>query len=266
VTWWCSASTAPWSWDWRPYPGVWLFVGLVALLGWRLGVRRQSVIPFAGGLLLLWVALDWPVGPLGGYSAAFHAVQFILLALGAPPLLLVGLAPILSRWAEQAVGGRRWLRHLAHPATGLIGFNLPLFLTHIPGVVDRLMTSQGGSFVIDMVWIASGAMLWWPVVAPSTLARISGPLQMGYLFIQTIPSTVPAAFLVFSDFPLFRLYELAPRVFPGFSAANDHQVAGLLMKTVGDPVIWIGMAAAFFRWANRERAADLAQTAASGKG
>jgi hypothetical protein len=31
------------------------------------------------------------------------------------------------------------------------------------------------------------------------------------------------------------------------------------MKTVGDPVIWLGMAVAFFRWANAERKADLAE-------
>jgi cytochrome c oxidase assembly factor CtaG len=88
---------------------------------------------------------------------------------------------------------------------------------------------------------------------------MSGPLQLGYLFLQTIPSTIPAAFLIFSDFPLFKLYELAPRVTSLLNPEDDHQVAGLIMKTVGDPVIWLGMAVAFFRWANAERKADLAE-------
>lgn len=40
----------------------------------------------------------------------------------------------------------------------------------------------------------------------------------------------------------------------------DHQVAGLLMKIVGDPVVWIGITIIFFRWANAERRADRSRT------
>lgn len=37
--WWCSAQTAAWEWSWQAYPGVWLFIGLVAL-GYGALVRR----------------------------------------------------------------------------------------------------------------------------------------------------------------------------------------------------------------------------------
>ena len=33
MTWWCAASSEPWSWAWRAYPGVWLFIALLATWG-----------------------------------------------------------------------------------------------------------------------------------------------------------------------------------------------------------------------------------------
>jgi putative membrane protein len=261
MTWWCSASTAPWSWAWRPYPGVWLFIATLAFLYWRFGRHPDdtsgSLIEVVVGLALLWLALDWPIGALGGYLATGHAVQFLLLALAAPPFLLTGIRPRLGALARSSDRARRVCRTLAHPLTGLVGFNLILFLTHVPAVVDGLMTSGLGSFAIDVSWIIAGLFLWWPVFGPAETLRVSGPLQLGYLFAQTIPSTIPAAFLIFADFPLFKLYELAPRVTPLLTPSYDHQVAGLIMKTVGDPVVWGGMAVVFFRWANAERKADL---------
>ena len=258
MIWWCSASGAPWSWEWRAYPGVWLFLALVGLGYWRSGRGAgpsRATGFFVAGMALLWVALDWPLGALGGYLASAHTGQFIILALAAPPLLLIGLASRLERV------GDRWsaaLRLLAHPLPAFALYNLIMLVTHIPPLVDALMPSQLGSLAIDLAWIGGGLLLWWPAVAPPRFRRLTAPLRMGYLFIQTIPAIFPAAALVFADYPLYRLYELAPRVTPMLTPGYDHQVAGLLMKVVGDPVIWIGIAVIFFRWANAARRADLA--------
>lgn len=259
MTWWCSATGVPWTGEWRAYPGVWLFLGLIVGGFGRWGRtegpgQRAADWFFAVGVALLWLALDWPLGALSGYLASAHAGQFILLALGAPPFLLLGLRPRLG------IGPTRtWLEVAARPLAALVGYNLLMLVTHVPGVVDGLMPSQWGSLLIDLLWIIAGGLLWWPVVAPERYRRLSPPLLMGYLFLQTIPATLPAAFLVFATYPLYRLYELAPRVTSQLTPAYDHQVAGLLMKIVGDPFIWVGIAIVYFRWANAERRADLAQ-------
>jgi putative membrane protein len=265
MTWWCAATGLPWTGQWRAYPGVWLF--LIAVLGsyWQWGRppaadRSRATGYYLFGVGLLWGALDWPLGALGGYLAAAHTGQYILLALAAPPFLLLGLAP---RLASDRKAPRRWLKFLAHPLPAFAGYNIIMLATHAPGVVDRLMTSQLGSLAIDLGWILSGLFLWWPVTAPASYRRLSPPLQMGYLFVQTIPATLPAAALVFASYPLYRLYELAPRVTPALDPGNDHQLAGLLMKVVGDPVVWIGIAIIFFKWANHERRADLERAVAT---
>ncbi len=256
MTWWCSATGIPWTGEWQAYPGVWLFV--LSLLGayWRWGRvsrsdRGRADWYFGLGLAMVWLALDWPLGALGGYLASAHTGQFLILAIAAPPFLLLGLRPRL------AAGKRRaWLSAAARPLPAFVGYNLVVLVTHIPGVVDALMPAQWGSFSIDVWWLIGGGLLWWPVTAPPNYRRLSPPLQMGYLFIQTIPAILPAAFLVFSRYPGYRLYELAPRVTPALPAGYDHQLAGLLMKVVGDPLVWVGIAIIFFRWANAERRAD----------
>ncbi len=256
MQWWCAATAAEWTWAWRAYPGVWIAVALVAVAYWR-AVRPVApwsrVLSFAAGLLLLWTALDWPVGALGaGYLLSVHTAQYVVLTLVATPLLLGGVPP--DRWpADSAL-----LRRLAHPGLGLFGYTAVMAVTHIPAVTDGLMATQPGSFAIDLLWLAGAFMLWWPVLAPAGTVRMSPPIRIGYLFAATIPPTVPAAFMVFADYPLYGLYELAPRV-AAIGAAADQQAAGLIMKAGADPILWLAMGIVFFRWQHAEQRAERAR-------
>ena len=36
-------------------------------------------------------------------------------------------------------------------------------VTHWPSVVDWLMATQLGSFVLDVTWLLAGLVFWWPV-------------------------------------------------------------------------------------------------------
>jgi putative membrane protein len=273
MNWWCSATNTPWSWEWRPYPGVWLVVFLLGLLYFRSRARAVAADPAMHwdigrvatgllGLLLVWAALDWPIGTLGGgYLASMHSLQWLLLSQVAPPFLLLGVPP--DAWRRLGATGR-WkgiLHRAAGGIFGLVAFNVVLLLTHVPAVTDTLMATQLGSFAIDAAWFLSGLALWWPVLAPPGIARLNEPLKIGYLFAATIVPTVPAAMLTFSERPLYQLYELAPRV-GSIQAHNDQQMAGLLMKAVADPIMWVSMAILFFRWSAMEKRADDIEAAA----
>jgi len=264
MTWWCAASDAAWTWTWRWYPGAWLAIALVVM-----GYRRLWRVTPAGatgrdrlwlglGALALWAAIDWPIGALGaGYLSWVHTVQYLLISLVAAPLLLLAIPEPVIRRAMDRPGPLAWMRRAAHPLLGLLLFNAVLGVTHWPPLVDSLMRTQLGNLAVDAAWLVGGLALWWVVIAPPGVARISPPMQIGYLFIATIPPTVPAAFLTFAKYPLYALYELAPRV-PGLEipAQADQQLSGLIMKVIGDPILWLAMAIVFFRWARRERAAD----------
>ncbi|HSR42293.1 MAG TPA: cytochrome c oxidase assembly protein, partial [Longimicrobiales bacterium] len=165
-----------------------------------------------------------------------------------PPLLLLGIPGETYRALASGGAVTSSLRTLTHPLIALILFGAVLGASHWPPVVDTLMVSQLGSFVLDLAWLAAGTVFWWPVVAPvPERPRFGYPAKMGYLFLGTIVNTAPFLFLTFSRFPVYAIYELAPPV-PWLGTRDDQVVAGLLMKMGGAAILWTGITILFARW------------------
>jgi putative membrane protein len=265
MRWWCSAVEVPWSWAPRPYLGVWLLcLGLALWYGLAWGAHRRAgseptdrdasyMRRFAGGVVALWIASDWPVGALaGGYLMSLHMTQYLLYTLAAAPLLMLGT----PEWLADAVLDRLHLQKvwsvLSRPLVAVIVSNVILVSTHSPFAVDRFRSTQLGSFAMDMIWLLSGLVLWGPVINPVRSGRIaSDPLRIVYLFVAAaVLPMIPGGFITFSSNPLFATYELAPRV--GMTALHDQQLAGVLMKIGNVPVIWAAMGVIWFRWYEKE--------------
>ena len=269
LQWWCSAQTVAWTWSPRPFPGVWLLVASLGGVYWLL--RRFAAEPASasdrsrdrkgkwawfGGVLVLWIALDWPVGALSGYLASAHMLQYLLTVLAAPPLLLLGVPVGVWRRLASRAGAVRVIRFLTHPLIALAIFQLVLLYTHVPSVVDRLMVTPSGSFAIDSLWLTAGLVFWWPVVVPVPARPWFGyPLKMGYLFLSTVLNTMPYAFLTFGELPFYGIYELAPPI-GLLGAREDQQLAGLMMKVGGGAILWTAITILFFRWYSREGEAE----------
>ena len=256
MQWWCAAQSIPWDWSWRPYPGVWLFIALLCL-AYRVFTRsaapsRLEIARFAGGALALWVALDWPVGALGsGYLASVHMVQFLLIALLAPPLLIAGLPRAAL---ERVRGGRATsvLEFLARPLIALLFFHTIIVATHWPEVVDGLMASQAGSLALDMAWLGGGLAFWWPVVSPIPhRPRFPLGVRICYLIASTVLMTLPYVFLTFAELPFYATYELAPPV-GTLSAGEDQRLAGLIMRIGGGTILWTAAGVVFWFWYRSE--------------
>ncbi|MES2305316.1 MAG: cytochrome c oxidase assembly protein [Gemmatimonadota bacterium] len=253
MQWWCAATGLPWSWTWQWYPGVHLLLLSLGAGWWLLGQRQRWVRRPTKWFVIAWIALlltlDWPLGKLGaGYLASVHTVQFLTLTLLVAPSLLRSIPA--EGWRTLAPAGsglERVLRFFARALPGLLAYNILVVTTHFPAVVDLAMTTQLGSFAIDIAWLVAGLFLWWPILAPDGFVRLGVFGMMGYLFGATVVPTIPAMMMVFSDWPMYRLYELAPRVSPHFTANQDIQLAGLVMKLVGDVPLWIATAVVFYR-------------------
>lgn len=256
MQWWCVAQSTPWEWTWRPYPGVWLFLLLLAgVRWWLLGRTTSEPLPtarragFWAGIFALWIALDWPLGALGaGYLASAHMVQFLLVALVAPPLLLLSFPEATYRRIDLPSILRRILARLVHPLGALLTFAVTVGWTHWPAVVDGWMASQLGSFALDMVWLAAGLVFWWPVAAPRPRRDwFVLPTKVAYLVIATIANTGVFMYLTYAQLPLYEIYELAPPV--GWLTTREDQVlAGLLMKLGGGLILWTAITILFGRW------------------
>ena len=201
-------------------------------------------------LVLVWMALDWPGGPLGtGYLASVHAAQFLVLAMLAPPLLLRGIDPDRVRaLVERNGAASKIIRVVTKPLLVMIAFTIVMLATHTPGAVDLLMRTQLGAFALDSAWFLSGLAFWWPVVIEVPVREHFGPpMRMLYLFAGTQAHLYLAMWLLLADLPVYGIYELAPRV-TALSALEDQQVAGGLLLTLGGTYVLAVISVVFFRW------------------
>jgi len=250
-------------WRYVPHPEVWLIVVafggaywyLVTRVGPRLvdkgqpAVTRRQVGCFVAGLLTLYVASSWPVHDWAeNYLFSAHMVEHMLISLVAPPLLLLGTPAWLTRlilrprWASGAV------RVLARPVVAAVVFNAYVAVSHAPAFVDGVLEHHVLHFWAHLVLFVVSMLMWFPVV--NTLPeypRLSRPLKILYLFIQSVIPNVPAAFLAFADGVIYTWYAHVPRPF-GISAVSDQQLAGAIMKVGGTFLLWGIIVVVFFRW------------------
>lgn len=261
VSWWCVALERPWDWQWMAYPGIWIAT-VVPMVAYGVAVRRhpgpvdrRRLRFFYAGMVVFWLASDWPLGTLGaGYLASAHMLQFLLYSLAAAPLLLLGTPQWMARAVLRPVRLERAVDRLGGSLVlCAVMYNGILLATHAPGTVEVLRRSQIGSAGMDLAWVLAGAILWLPIISPLGRPEGTAPWsRMLYLFVTTaVVAVIPASFLTFTTTPVYALYELAPRVLD-LTAREDQQVAGILMKLATIPAIWGAIAVMWFRWARQE--------------
>jgi putative membrane protein len=251
---------------WQPHVEVWLLVaGLVAtyaILAVRRGpflvppgvrpVSTLQAVSFGLGAFTILLASDWPIHDVAeGSMYSAHMVQHLLYTLLAAPLLLIGTPGWMMRLALPGPLLRIvqwWSRFI--PA--LVLFNVMIIVTHWPAVVDLALRSGLAHFTIHAALLLSAFVIWMPILSPlPEVPRLTAPMKMVFLFLQSVVPTVPASFLTFGSHPLYRRYEQLPKLW-GIDALNDQLIAGLIMKIGAGLFIWAIIAVIFFRWAASE--------------
>jgi cytochrome c oxidase assembly factor CtaG len=223
------------------------------------GSGTSRSIALVLGAIGLWACLDWPLAALGaGYLATAQLIRQIVMVMVVAPLLLFACAPEL---AVRPVGWRKRLtvlRWSARPIVAIPVAATTLVLVNAPAVVDPLVKTPYGAFAMDAAWVIAGFVLWMPVQCPHPgVRRLTGAAAMTYLIAQSIVPVLPGFWMTWADFPIYRTYELAPRVFPGFSAVNDQQTAAAVLQVGGMVLLWVQIGFRFLRWANKEVEDDL---------
>jgi putative membrane protein len=181
-------------------------------------------------------------------------VQHLLLTLVAPPLLLLGipgwmLSPLLRPRSVRAIG-----RFLTGPLIAFVLFNVAFAASHLPALYDLTLENHAAHIVEHLIFMGTAVLMWWPVLSPAVeLPRIAYPLQILYVFFQTIPGSAVGALITLSERPLYQVYADAPRVID-ISALMDQQIGGALMWVGGGAYFLILATIIFFVWAHREEA------------
>jgi putative membrane protein len=255
-------------WRFVPHPEVWLLVvGLAVLYVYAVRVIGPKAVPagtppvtraqrrwFGLGLVLLWLAADWPVHDIGEQYLYFvHMAQHIVLTLVVPPVMLLAT----PEWLARLVVGRgrvdAVVHKLARPVPAGLAFNGLALLSHWQVIVNGASANGLFHYGMHTALVTTAVLFWIPVCGPFPELRISPPAQMVYLFVASIVPTVPGAWLTFANGAVYSAYDIPDRLW-GLSVTSDQQIAGLLMKLGAGGYLWLLITIIFFRWASDEEA------------
>jgi putative membrane protein len=251
----------------HPHPEVVLLASVIAasyaILLKRVGPRyvapgtspasRFQITCFALGLSAMFLAAEWPIHDLAeGYLYSVHMVQHLTFSLVCAPLFLLGTPAWMARWVLRNDRTFRLVRFLSRFLPAIILFSVVVAFTHWPAFVDLTLRSGAVHFGAHALLLITSLIVWMPILSPlPEIPRVVAPLKMLYLFLQTVLPTIPASFLTMGDHPLYRRYELFPRLW-GLSALDDQQIAGLIMKIGSGLVLVTLIGVVFFKWAASE--------------
>src|SRR6185503_18398336 len=186
---------------------------------------------FAGGLLVILIALVSPVDDLGEHRLfTMHMVQHLLLADLAPILLLLGLSRAFLRPAVRRLRPvEERLGPLAHPAVALALYVGLMWLWHIPAMYELALDHAWAHALEHASFFTAGVAFWWYLIEPvPPRHRLTGPWALAYLASAKILMGMLGVVLAFSPDAMYSTYEDAPRTW-GLTALEDQNVGGLVM-------------------------------------
>jgi cytochrome c oxidase assembly factor CtaG len=227
-----AAAPSPWSFEWEP---LFLVLALAAAFAYARSAQRERPSPtriglFALGLALVVAALCSPLETIARhYLLLFHLLGNVMIADWAPPLLILGMTPML----------RARLPHLRRPWLALPVWLAVWYLVHLPAFYDYALRHVWALNLEHALLIAAGLLFWWQVF--SGALPTSGALA--YLGVAFVASSFLGLAFIFSSTPIYSFYEQTPRLW-GLSPAKDQNLGGILMNAE-QTVVFLGALAYF---------------------
>jgi cytochrome c oxidase assembly factor CtaG len=199
-----------------------LFAVWYAWAAHRLGVPVWRRCCFAGGLLLVGLALLSPIEHIAlDAMLSFHLLQNVMLADWAPPLLVLGITPAMAAVAER----RRWLRAATTPLVAIAYWLAVWYVVHIPAVYGFALQHRWPLGIEHLLFLSAGVLFWWPVLVPGRLA--AGP-KLAYLGAAFFLAAPVATLIALAPSTIYAYYDATPHLW-GLSPLEDQQLGGILM-------------------------------------
>ncbi len=229
-----------------------IYFQLVGPIKARFGENLPAVpliqkIYFMAALLVFYVAMGTPLKLVADkYLFAGHMIQYALLSMVLPPLLLAGI----PQWMIQSLWKTRFwykvLRITTNPPFAIITFNILFSFIEWPPILDASLHYDWLYVLESYVMLFAAIFLWWPVMSPilqrrarnlnvarkpgqlPELGMISRGYQLLYIFFNFDLMMPALVYIIDTARPFYVFYMHAPRIF-GISALADQQLGDLLM-------------------------------------
>jgi cytochrome c oxidase assembly factor CtaG len=231
--------------DWHLHL-LWLlaFPALVAAYLWatnREGLEattRQRVL-FLTGVVVLILAVTWPLGDLATHWLLVALVlQRLLLTLAVPPLLVLGTPRPLLAHLTRPTAVDAVLRVVVRPVPAVLIVTVVAVGTLTTGSVSLAARSDVARVLIELLVLASGFVLWAPVLTELPGApRLSALGRGGYLMVQSIVPSFLSIVWIFARHSLYPSFTHTGKV-ADMTPLLDQQLAGFLAKLSTIAVLW----------------------------
>jgi putative membrane protein len=210
-------------------------------------ITRKQLWAFIVGVVVLWIASDWPVHDISEeYLYSMHMFQHMLYSYFMPALMLIATPKWLYDLIFAGDRARKVINFLTKPVIAGVLFNCVIMITHIPQMVNRSVSNGPLHYSLHILVVVSALLMWSPVCGPDPTRRIGYGGKLIYLFLMSVIPTVPAAWLTFAEGTVYKHYDIAVRVW-GLSVTTDQQLAGAIMKLGGSIFLWTVIVVIFFR-------------------
>ena len=162
-------------WRYQPHPEVWLIVGAAVGLGfWATQVIGPKVVTdgspivtarqrraFIAGVILLWIASDWPMHDISEeYLYFVHMIQHLMLTFVIPPLLLMAIPEWLARLIVSNDGtSGAWIKRMSRPVIAGFLFNFVVAITHTTQVVNTSVEIGVFHYFVHLVVFVSALLM-----------------------------------------------------------------------------------------------------------
>lgn len=228
-----------------------LAASLYARRAMSLRRRGRPVAPwkiacFAGGLVVLLVALETPIDTIGEERLfSVHMLQHVLIGDVAPFLIVLGLSGPLLR-PVLALPGVYRLRVMAHPFVALPFWAGDLAVWHVPYLYDAALAHPALHALEHTMFFVGGAAVW-----AVLFELLPGPRWFGvgarlvYVAAMWFFALGLSSFFLWSRHPYYAAYVRAPRMW-GLSALADQRLGGGVMLLEGSllmlgVLVWLGL-------------------------
>jgi putative copper resistance protein D len=215
------------------------------------------VAAWLAGLAAILVALVSAVDVYADDLLTVHMVQHLLLAMVAPPLLAMGAPVTLAlRVASPRIRRRLILPVLHFPLVRIIAsplvawplFAIVMWLTHFSPLYDAALENPTLHVAEHLVYLGSGLLFWWPVVAADPIPwRLGYGARLAYVALQMPVNAAVGLAIYFAPTVLYPHYATNTRSW-GPDALTDQQIGGVLMWGAGDLLLLVAFIAVVAAW------------------
>ena len=216
-------------------------------------VKRSQIAYYSAGVAAIYLAAGGPLHDLAdGRLVSAHMLQHLILMMVVPPLLIAGVPSWIWQALLRQPGVLAAARVITKPLLVLILFTGVFFPTHLPEAVELQLESWLFHLFVHTMQVSAGILMWWLILSPvPELPKLTYPLQMGFLFLQSLIPSVFAGVFTFAEGAVYHSYNVEPR-FWGVSIVEDQQISAAIMKIGGTLILWSFIGYAFFKWYVKE--------------